>query len=110
MRGERHVFVCGALQNPEKLGALLGRSPAFAPAVVKGYQRGSETIGGVDVAFMLPSTDPVAVLTGVVWLDLSEQDIELIEGLELAGDLRKRIVIEAVCGELRLKAFTYVKA
>jgi len=108
--GGINVFVCGALQNPEKMHDMLGRLPAFAPAAVKGYCRGSASIQGRETPFMLASPDPDAMLTGVVWLDLSPVDLEAIERLELAGGLRRRIELNALCGEARLRALSYVRA
>ena len=109
-RGGRRVFVCGALQDPLAMSALLGLEPPFAPAVATGYRRTVERLGGKDVPFMIPDEgNPRSVLTGVVWLDLSEASLEKIEALELDGGIRKRIAIEARIGELELTACTYVK-
>jgi hypothetical protein len=108
--GSRNVFVCGALQDPAKVSALLGAEPPFAPAAATGYERVVEPIGGEQIPFMAPDPgDPRRVLTGVVWLDLSEGDLEKIESLELGGGFRKRISIEVRIGERTLAAFTYVK-
>ena len=108
--GECHVFVCGALQDPLAMSALLGLEPPFAPAVASGYRRTVERVGGKDVSFMAPDEhDPRSVLTGVVWLDLSRASLEKIESLELDGGIRKRIAIEARIGELKLTAYTYIK-
>ena len=106
--GAINVFVCGALQNPAKMTPLIGRSPAFAPAVAIGFERTVMTIGGKRVPFMVRSADPATVLTGVVWLDLSESDLAAIESLELDGGLRERIAIDVKAGERVLKAFTYI--
>jgi hypothetical protein len=92
------------------MSALLGLEPPFAPAVATGYRRTVERLGGKDVPFMIPDErDPRSVLTGVVWLDLSEASLEKIESLELDGGIRQRITIEAGIGELKLTAYTYVK-
>jgi hypothetical protein len=108
--GARKVFVCGALQDPEKMSALLGSAPPFAPAVAVGYRRTVERIGSEDIPFMVPDTDdPGNALTGVVWLDLSAEDLERIESLELDRGFRKRIGIEVRVGERRVSAYSYVK-
>jgi hypothetical protein len=108
--GGRNVFVCGALQNPDNVSALLGLEPPFAPAAARGYRRTVERIDGEDVPFMVPDQDdPRSLLTGVVWLDLTSASLEKIEILELERGFRKRIAIQARTGELRLTAYTYVK-
>lgn len=109
LSGPGRVYVCGGLQNPDKMRSVLGRPAAFAPAVVTGYRAGHiEVIDGREIPFMIPA-DPAAVLPGVVWLDLSEQDIENIEKFELAGGHRRRITIQAQIGQKHLSAFTYIK-
>jgi hypothetical protein len=109
--GVRNVFVCGALQDPVKMSALLGAEPPFAPAVASGYKRTVGAIAGEGIPFMVPDReDSHSLLTGVVWLDLTEENLERIESLELDRGLRKRITIEARIGELRVTAFTYVRA
>jgi hypothetical protein len=108
--GESNVFVCGALQEPRKMSALLGIEPPFAPAAARGYKRTVARIEGKGVPFMVPDQgDPRSVLTGIVWLHLTEASLERIESLELAGGLRKRIAIRVRIGELELGARTYVK-
>jgi hypothetical protein len=108
--GACNVFVCGALQDPVKMSALLGSEPPFAPAVATGYKRTVESIGGEDIPFMVPDPeDSQSVLTGVVWLDLAGEDLESIESLELDRGFRKRITIEVRVGEREVSAFTYVK-
>jgi hypothetical protein len=108
--GGRNVFVCGALQNPAKVSALLGLEPPFAPAAATGYRRTVERIDGEDVPFMVPDQDdPRSVLTGVAWLDLTSASLEKIEALELERGFRKRIAIEARVGELSLSVYSYVK-
>lgn len=109
--GARNVFVCGALQDPVKMSALLGLEPPFAPVATMGYRRTVERIGGKDVPFMVPDRDdPRSILTGVAWLDLTSASLEKIEALELEGGFRKRISIEVRAGELRLTAYTYVRS
>ncbi len=106
----RNVFVCGALQDPARVSALLGLEPSFAPAATAGYRRTVECIDGEDVPFMVSDEDdPRSILTGVAWLDLTNASLEKIEALELEGGFRKRIAVEARTGELRLTAYTYVK-
>jgi hypothetical protein len=108
--GAHQVFVCGALQDPSRMSALLGLEPPFAPAAVTGYRRAVECIDGREIPFMIPDRDdPRSVLTGVVWLSLARASLEMIESLELAGGFRKRISIEARIGELDLTAYSYVK-
>lgn len=108
--GARNVFVCGALQDPARMSVLLGLEPPFAPAVAVGYRRSVESIDGEEVPFMVPDLDdPHRVLSGVVWLDLTEAALEKIESLELDRALRRRIEIEVRIGELRLSAYTYVR-
>jgi hypothetical protein len=108
--GPRNVFVCGVLQDPARMSALLGLEPPFAPAAVTGYRRETERIGGRDIPFMVTDRDdPRSVLTGVVWLDLALEAFERIESLELEGGLRTRIAVEARIGEARVTASTYVK-
>jgi hypothetical protein len=105
-----NVFVCGALQDPARISALLGTEPPFAPAVATGYRRTVERVAGGEVPFMVPDEDDArSVLTGVVWLDLSGESLEKIESLELDRGFRKRITIEARIGERKVTAFTYVK-
>jgi len=107
--GQNNVFVCGALQDPEKMGQVLGHAAPFAPGVVRRYGRGTEHIGGRKIPFMLPAADPTAMLTGIVWLDLSESDISKIEALELKGNLRKRTEIQVHVGDKILHAMTFIK-
>jgi hypothetical protein len=108
--GECNVFVCGALQNPVEMSGLLQSQPSFAPAVAVGYRRAVERVDKDDIPLMVPDEDdPRSVLTGVVWLDLTEESLEKIESLELSGGLRKRIAIQVRMGEVKVDAYTYVK-
>ena len=108
--GARNVFVCGALQDPVKMSALLGLESPFAPAAATGYRRTIERIDGEDIPFMVPDRDePRSVLTGVVWLDLAKEAFDRIESLELEGGFRRRIAVEARIGEVEVTACTYVK-
>jgi hypothetical protein len=108
--GECNVFVCGALQDPVEMSALLNSEPRFAPGVATGYRRTVERVDGEDISFMVPDPgDPRSVLTGVVWLDLAKESLERIESLELEGGLRRRITIGARIGELEVAAYTYLK-
>ncbi len=110
LREGTHVFVCGALQNPKKTGSLLGSVPSFTYGAVKGFHRGTEMINNREIPFMLPSEgDPDKVLTGIVWLDLSGDQLSKIEALELENNYRKRIRLPVQIGELQIEAFTYVK-
>lgn len=106
----RNVFVCGALQDPARVSALLGLEPPFAPAATTGYRRMVECIDGEDLPFMVPDEDdPRSILTGVAWLDLTSASLEKIEALELEGGFRKRIAVEVRTGELCLTAYTFVR-
>ena len=108
--GACNVFVCGALQDPVKMSALLGSEPPFAPAVATGYRRTVERVDAEDIPFMVPDPgDPRSVLTGVVWLDLSKESLERIKLLELDGGFRRRVAIGARIGELEVAAYTYLK-
>jgi hypothetical protein len=108
--GGLHVFVCGALQDPARMSALLGLEPAFAPAAASGYRRSVECVGGREIPFMVPDEgEPGRVLTGVVWLDLAKASLDRIESLELESGHRRRIAIEARVGELDLAAYSYVR-
>ena len=108
--GECNVFVCGALQDPVEMSALLGSEPPFAPAVARGYRRTVERVDAEDIPFMVPDPDdPRSVLTGVVWLDLAKESLERIESLELDRGFRRRISIGARIGEIEVAAYTYLK-
>jgi len=109
LSGSVNVFVCGGLQNPEKMANILGRNAPFAPAAANGYARTVAEVGGEQIPFMVPADDPGSVLTGVVWLDLGEQDVKNIETLELKGNVRKRVEIRVQVGEKALEALTYVR-
>ena len=110
LAGEANVFVCGGLQHPERMVAIIGRTPPFAPAVAKGFKRAWLDVGTSKASFMLDTPqEPQRILTGVVWLGLSEEEIGCIESVELEGDLRRRITIAVSVGERTLKARTYVK-
>jgi hypothetical protein len=109
LAGRKNVFVCGALQNPEKTAALIGRSAAFAPAFIIGFHRVSEKIGDGLVPFMILSENEAEALSGVVWLDLGDDEIAKIEELELRGGLRKRITVQARVGESAVEAASYIK-
>lgn len=109
LSGKINVFVCGALQNPDKMNSVINRAAPFTPAAVGGFKRITESIDDAAIPFMVPSENLDEILTGILWLDLSEQELSKIEGLELNGDFRKRIEIEVCVGQARLPAFTYVK-
>jgi len=108
-RGLR-AFVCGGMQNPEKMAGIIGRQAAFAPCCVQGYMRTSAVIDGDEIPFMAPDEqDPHSVLTGVVWLDLGQDELEKIEQFELGSGHRKRVEVRVLLGELRLNAYTYIR-
>ena len=101
--------MCGALQNPKKMTALLGRSAPFAPAAAAGYERTVEVICDQPIPLMAPSADPSRVLTGVVWFGLTDADLAAIETLELDGGHRQRVNIRVEVGTRSIEAFTYVR-
>ncbi len=108
--GKINVFVCGSLQHPGRMSPLIGRSAPFAPAAARGFLRRWEKADGRDVPFMLPDPDdPGSVLTGIVWLDLSGEEVERIEEVELRAGLRKRIAVEVKVGERAVAAITYIR-
>ncbi len=108
--GRINVFVCGSLQNPEKMSSILGESVPFATAAVSGYKRSTEIIDGKEIPFMIPSTDePWVILTGIVWLDLSDELLNRIESIELDGNYRHAVSIDVQAGERKLRAVTYIK-
>jgi hypothetical protein len=108
--GETNVFVCGGLQQPERMASIVGRSPPFAPAVARGFRRAWIEVGKERVSFMLDCPEaPDRILTGVVWLGLSEEEIGRIESFELKEGLRKTVAVEVAVGERTVKARTYVK-
>ena len=49
------------------------------------------------------------MLTGVVWLDLGQDELEKIEQFELGSGHRKRVEVRVLLGELRLNAYTYIR-
>lgn len=104
-----NVFVCGGLQSPERMGGLLGRTPAFAVGVVTGFERTVERRDGRDIPFMATSADAAAPLTGVVWLDLTSAERAAVEGFELAGAYRKAVEVVVTVGERAVAARTYVR-
>ncbi len=106
--GRINVFVCGGLQNPDKMAAVLGRAAAFAPAMARGFRHDRVNVNGRDMPFMLPA-EPTAALTGVVWLDLSADELAKIEAIELADNLRRRIDLAVHLGHSTLAAISYVK-
>jgi hypothetical protein len=108
--GDTNVFVCGGLQHPEKMASIVGRRLPFAPAVARGFRRAWLDAGTEKVSFMHACPEePERILTGVVWLGLSEKEIGRIESFELKGELRRRIAVDVAVGERTVKAFTYVK-
>lgn len=104
-----HVFVCAALQDPERMRDLTGRALPFAPAVVRGYRRAMLDVGAGPMPFMLPSTDRGDPLPGTVFLGLSDAEVRGVEGYELAGDHRRRVDVEVRVGERLVRAITFVR-
>ena len=107
--GEVNVFVCGALQDPDKMASLIDRRAPFAPATAVGFEHIHDQIDGAPVAFMVPSQDPHAILTGVLWLDLTPGELERIEALELRGNLRQRGGIVVHVGGKLVDGITYMR-
>lgn len=105
--GENNIFVCGSLMNPEFIAEMLGRPAAGAFAVAMDYTRGYEETGGKKVHFMMPQAG--SVLPGMVWLNLSAEDVRRFEEFEQAPELRKRVNLKVRVGDLFLSAFTYLK-
>ncbi|MBN1946931.1 MAG: gamma-glutamylcyclotransferase [Bradymonadales bacterium] len=109
LAGKVNLFVCGALQDPARMSALVGRSIPFAPAVCLGFRRITRRVGDREVPLMVADLgNPSRVLTGVVWLDLSGSEVRAVETLELEGNLRKPVAVQVMVGELLLDAITYI--
>ena len=104
-----NVFLCGSLQHPDKFFSFTGTRPLFAPAVAVGYARGWEEIGSESIMFMKPSDEPSRILTGTVYLGLSDDEVARIESFELKGDLRERVRIDVHVGDRLVDAITYLK-
>ena len=108
--GACNVFVCGALQDPIKMSALLGLEPPFAPAAATGYRRTVERIDGKDIPFMVPDQDdPRSVLTGVVWLDLAREASRGSNPWSSTGDSGRESPSRPESAKLEVTAYTYVK-
>lgn len=106
--GQR-IFVCGSLQNPPKMTAILGREAAFAPALVYGYRHDNAMVAGCEVPFMLPAPEaPTRALAGVVWLGLTAHEKRLITDIELADNLRREILLISYLGEKALEVNTFI--
>ncbi len=106
---DRHVFVAGDLQDPEGWTALIGRQPAFAPAVGYGLRCASLDVGGRRVLFMLESDDPHRTLLGTLLLGLSPAEVDRLEASLMDRGLRRRIEIEVVAGVRRVPALAHVR-
>lgn len=106
--GKINVFVCGALQSPDKMTPLLGRNAPFVPAVAGGYWHTLQRIEGKEISFMVKD-DPRKMLTGIVWLDVTEEEVRGIEKFEFAGNFRKRAAIKVQIGDKVIQAITYVR-
>jgi hypothetical protein len=96
--GQR-IFVCGSLQNPQKMAGILGREAAFAPALVDGRE----------TPFMIPTpAAPERALPGVVWLNLTEDEKQRIAEIELAGNLRREILLISHLGKNILETASFI--
>lgn len=107
LAGGNNIFVCGSLMSPDFVAELLGHPAAGAFAVALDYTRGYEEVEGKKVHFMMPEEG--GALPGMVWLDLSEEDVRRFEEFEQAPSLRKRVDLKVRVGDLLLPAFTYLK-
>ncbi len=107
--GDVNVFVCGGLQDPDKMASLIERAAPFAPATAIGFEHIHEDVDNAPVAFMVPSQNEHAVLPGVLWLDLKTADLDRIETIELHGNLRRRFNISVRVGAKTVDAITYVR-
>ncbi|MFC1888401.1 gamma-glutamylcyclotransferase [Thermodesulfobacteriota bacterium] len=105
--GLSNLFVCGALMDPGFVADLLGHPVAGAFAVALDYARGYEEVDGEKVHFMTPEKG--GVLPGMVWLDLSDEDVRCFEAFEQVPRLRERVDLEVRVGDILLPAFTYMK-
>lgn len=105
----RNIFVCGSLQQPKKMAALVGREAAFAPAVALGYRRLWRKVEGRDVSFMeVDPQNPNRPLTGMVYVGLTDEEVAGVETYELEGGVRRRVTIEVFVGDRRVEALTYL--
>jgi len=105
-----NIFVCGALQDPEKTAALIGRRAPFVCAIAQGFKRTAALIEGRRIPFMVEDKEnPHGLLTGAVWLGLTDQEVAAVEKLELEGGYREPIEIIVRAGELSIRARTYLK-
>lgn len=108
--GMMNVFVCGLLQDPAKMKALVGRNLPFAPAVASGFVRRWEKVEDKNFFFMISTPDkPERVLTGIVWLDLTRDDVKKIEVFELRENVRRRVTIKVQTGDRFIDAITFIK-
>jgi len=107
--GGRHVFLCGALQDPVRMTALIGRAAPFVPGAVRGYARAVERVDANEVPFMVPA-EPDGVLTGIVFVGLTDEELHAIERLELVAGLRKRVEVAVAVGERVVAATTWIRA
>ena len=107
LAGVNNLFVCGSLMEPAFVASLLGHPAAGAFAVARGYRRVCEEVEGKVIQFMIPEAE--GVLPGMVWLDLSDDDVGCFEKFEKAPELRERVDLTVLVGDLSLPAFTYLK-
>ena len=107
--GARNVFLIADLQDPARWPELIGRTPAFTPAVAYGFRRAVLEIDGAQKPFMLEADDPQRTLAGTVFLGLSAAELDRVDAVELAGGLRRRIELEVTVGERRVDAVSFVK-
>jgi hypothetical protein len=90
--------------------SLIGRAACFAPAIAFGWTWELVAIDGKPTQFMAAAPgDPGRALPGVVWLDLSEAEAAVIDALELADGLRRKVRLDVQIGRRRLPASTFVR-
>ena len=107
LSGKNNIYVCGQLMDPVFIAKMLGHPAAGAFAVALNYQRDFREVDGKQVHFMLPKQG--AVLPGMVWLDLADQDVARFEEYEQVPSMRKRVQLEVMVGDLVMPAFTYLQ-
>lgn len=107
LSAKNNIFVCGSLMDPAFVSDLLGHPVAGAFAVAMDYTRAYVEDKGQKVHFMMPGKGDV--LPGMVWLDLSDEDVKKFEDFEKAPELRERRDIKVKVGDLMLDAFTYLR-
>lgn len=108
--GVMNVFSCGVLQSPSRMKTIIGHNAPFAPAVAFGFTRRWEKVKDKDYFFMISTPDKgERVLTGIIWLDLTRDDVKRIETFELQENVRRRVTIKVQVGDRFIDTITYIK-